>query len=99
MEIMEKEVIECMEKAEKKKDTSMSYVIKSNGLKRKNKETKKNVENESLDLEARKKKLSTCPCKCIIVLCFKDDEQISLRNFSLNSMNSNNETFIGCFLK
>ena len=35
VEMMEKEVIECMEKAEQNNDTCMSYVIKSNGLKRK----------------------------------------------------------------
>ena len=42
--MMEKEVIECMEKAEQNNDTCMSYVIKSNGLKRKNEEIKKEVE-------------------------------------------------------
>ena len=31
---MEKEVIECMEKAEQNSDTCMSCFIKSNGLKR-----------------------------------------------------------------
>ena len=57
---MEKEVIECMEKAEQNNDTCMSYVIKSNGLKRKNEEIKKEVElreKEIVDLEAKKKKL------------------------------------------
>ena len=34
--MVEKEVIECMEKAEQNNDTCMSYVIKSNGLREKN---------------------------------------------------------------
>ena len=40
-------------------DTCMSYVIKSNGLKRKSEEIKKEVEleKEIVDLEAKKKKL------------------------------------------
>ena len=40
VEMMEKEVIECMEKAEQNNDTCMIYVIKSNGLKRKSEEIK-----------------------------------------------------------
>ena len=62
IEMMEKEVIECMEKAEKHNDTCISYVIKSNRLKTKSEDTKKEVElleKEILDLEARKKKLSS----------------------------------------
>lgn len=61
VEMMEKEVVECMEKAEKNNDTCMSYVIKSNGLKRKSQETKKEIETlekEILDLEVKKKKFS-----------------------------------------
>ena len=57
---MEKEVIECMEKAEQNNDTCVSYVIKSNGLKRKSEEIKNEVElfeKEIVDLEAKKKKL------------------------------------------
>ena len=60
VEMMEKEVIECMEKAEQNNDTCMSYVIKSNGLKRKSEEIKNEVElfeKEIVDLEAKKKKL------------------------------------------
>ena len=34
--MVEKEVIECMEKAEQNNDTCMSYVTKSNGLREKN---------------------------------------------------------------
>ena len=58
--MMEKEVIECMEKAEQNNDTCMSYVIKSSGLKRKSEEIKKEVElqeKEIVDLEVKKKKL------------------------------------------
>ena len=60
VEMMEKEVIECMGKAEQNNDTCMSCVIKSNGLKRKSEEIKKEVElpeKEIVDLEAKKKKL------------------------------------------
>ena len=58
--MMEKEVIECTEKAEQNNDTCMSYVIESNGLKRKSEEIKKEVElfeKEIYDLEAKKKRL------------------------------------------
>ena len=62
VEMMEKEVIECMEKAEQNNDTCMSYVIESNELKRKSEEIKKEVElfeKEIVDLEAKKKKLNS----------------------------------------
>ena len=62
VEMMEKEVIECMEKAEQNNDTCMSYVIESSGLKRKSEEIKKEVElfeKEIVDLEAKKKKLNS----------------------------------------
>ena len=58
--MMEKEVIECMDKAEQNNDTCMSYVIKGNGLKRKSEEIKKEVElreKEIVNLEVKKKKL------------------------------------------
>ena len=59
VEIMEKEVIECLEKAEQNNDTCMSYVIKHNGLKSKSEEIRKVelLENEIVVLEAKKKKL------------------------------------------
>ena len=56
--MMEKELIECMGNAEQNNDTCMSCVIKSNGLKRKIEEMKKEVkllEKEIVDLEAKKK--------------------------------------------
>ena len=43
VEMMEKKVIECVDKAEQNNDTCMSYVIKGNGLKRKSEEIKKEV--------------------------------------------------------
>ena len=48
-----------MKKAKQNNDRCMSYVIKSNGLKRKSEEIKKEVEleKEIVDLEAKKKKL------------------------------------------
>ena len=58
--MMEKEGIEYMEKAEQNNGTCMSYVIKSNGLKRKIEEIKREVElleKKIVDLEAMKKKL------------------------------------------
>ena len=60
--MMEKEVIERMEKAEQNNDTCMSYVIESNELKRKSEEIKQEVElfeKEIVDLEAKKKKLNS----------------------------------------
>ena len=45
--MVEKEVIECMEKAEQNNDTCMSYVTKSNGLKRKSEKIKKERERNS----------------------------------------------------
>ena len=60
VEMVEKEVIECMEKAEQNNGTCMNYVIKSNGLKRKSEEIKREVElleKEIADWEAKKKKL------------------------------------------
>ena len=53
--MVEKEVIECMEKAEQNNDTCMSYATKSNGLKKKSEKIKK--EKKIVDLEAKKKKL------------------------------------------
>ena len=58
VEMMEKEVTECMELAEKKSD--LSYVKKWNGLKRKSSETKQEVElleKQIGELEKKKKKL------------------------------------------
>ena len=48
-----------MKKAKQNNDKCMSYVIKSNGSKRKSEGIKKEVEpeNEIVDLEAKKKKL------------------------------------------
>ena len=49
-----------MEKAEQNNETCMSYVIKSNGLKRKIEEIKREVElleKKIVDLEVMKKKL------------------------------------------
>ena len=66
---MEKEVIECMEKAEQNNETCMSCFIKSNRLKR-NSEKKKEVElfeKEIVDLEAKKKEL--CLKIFDIVIC------------------------------
>ena len=60
VEIMKKEVIECMEKGEQNNDICMSYVIKSNVLKRMSEEIKKEIElleKEIVDLEEKKKKL------------------------------------------
>ena len=60
VEIMKKEVIECMEKGEQNNAICMSYVIKSNVLKRMSEEIKKEVElleKEIVDLEEKKKKL------------------------------------------
>ena len=57
-EMMEKEVIECMELAEKKSD--LSYVKKGNGVKRKSSETKQEVElleKQIGEPEKKKKKL------------------------------------------
>ena len=47
VEMVEKEVIECMEKAEQNNDTCMSYVTKSNELKRKSEKIKKERERHS----------------------------------------------------
>ena len=58
IEMMEKEVTECMELAEKKSD--LSYFKKGNGLKRKSSETKQEVkllEKQIGELEKKKKKL------------------------------------------
>ena len=58
IEMMEKEVTECMELAEKKSD--LSYVKKGNELKRKRSETKQEVElleKQIGELEKKKKKL------------------------------------------
>ena len=58
IEMMEKEVTECMELAEEKSD--LSYVKKGNGLKRKSSETKQEVElmeKQIGELEKKKKKL------------------------------------------
>ena len=58
IEMMEKEVTECMELAEKKID--LSYVKKGSGLKRKSSETKQEVElleKQIGELEKKKKKL------------------------------------------
>ena len=48
-----------MKKAKQNNDKYMSYVIKSNGLKRKSEEIKKEfeLEKEIVDLEVKKKKL------------------------------------------
>ena len=58
IEMMEKEVTECMELAEKKND--LNYVKKANGLKRKSSETKQEVElleKQIGEFEKKKKKL------------------------------------------
>ena len=54
--MMEKEVIECLEKTEQNNDTCMSYVIKHNGLKSKSEEIRnvELLENEIVVLEAKK---------------------------------------------
>ena len=61
IEMMEKEVTECMELAEKKSD--LSYVQKGNGLKRKSSETKQKVElleKQIGELEKNVVKLISC---------------------------------------
>ena len=61
IEMMEKEVTECMELAEKKSD--LSYVKKGNGLKRKSSETKQKVElleKQIGELEKKVVKLISC---------------------------------------
>ena len=61
IEMMEKEVTECMELAEKKRD--LSYVKKGNGLKRKSSETKQKVElleKQIGELEKKVVKLISC---------------------------------------
>ena len=57
IEMMQKEVTECMELAEKKSD--LSYVKKGNGLKRRSSETKQEVElleKQIGELEKKKNK-------------------------------------------
>ena len=75
---MEKEVIECMEKAEQNNDTCMSCFIKSNGLKRNSE--KKEVElfeKEIVDLEAKKKELCLKMFDIVMLcyVCLNSDEK------------------------
>ena len=73
--MMEKEVIECLEKTEQNNDTCMSYVIKHNGLKSKSEEIRnvELLENEIVVLEAKKKELfwTTAWCSYVVLCLFE----------------------------